>query len=54
MIRHGLGHKIEIFVITFVSYMSIHSLRTAYSFSKHYLPEVINVDKSLIGIFSLT
>ena len=49
MIRYGLYKKLEIFVITFVSYMSIHSLRTAYSFSKHYLPEVIHVDKSLIG-----
>lgn len=41
--------KTELFLVTFFSYVSIHSLRTTYSFSKHFLDEALHVDKSAIG-----
>jgi sugar phosphate permease len=41
--------KLEVFVLTFLSYVSIHALRTAYSYSKYHIMTAIEADKSMLG-----
>jgi len=49
MLGYGYTSKLQIFFLTFLSYVSIHSLRTTYSYSKHYIASSIHTDKSMLG-----
>lgn len=43
-------NKYEIFIVTFLCYTSIHSLRTSYSYSKKAIAEDLGIDQKYMGI----
>jgi sugar phosphate permease len=44
-----MSYKAKVFLITFFSYVSIHALRTTYSFSKGSIADTVAVKDSQIG-----
>ena len=43
-------NKYELFIVTFLCYTAIHSLRTSYSFSKKAIAEDVEVNIKYMGI----
>ena len=43
-----MGRK-SIFILTFLTYATVHMMRTAYSFNKHTLQEVFGINDLFLG-----
>ena len=44
-----MEYKTKIFLLTFLAYMGVHSIRTSYSFSKKLIAGSIQVDDTQLG-----